>query len=293
MLMTESLAPWLRLREPADASARSEALARAVGATLDCQRPVNLVDLATGTGSNIRYLAERLPCRRQRWLAIDREARLLEELLNRMAEWTGARGYRIERTGTGCAILGEALECHVETRQIDLGSLDHERLFKGRHIVTASALLDLVSARWLRALAHHTQAAGAAALFAITYDGRSSCSPREPEDDIVRDLMNRHQKTDKGLGGPAEGPDAVTCAERVFEQVGFRVRRERSDWSLGANDAELQRELVEGWARASIAIAPALSPTIADWRCRRLAHIDSGNSQLVVGHYDLAAVIQR
>src|SRR5690348_8953010 len=59
--MGESLADWLSLREAADAAARSEALARAIADGLRDHAPLRLVDLATGTGSNIRYLAPRLP----------------------------------------------------------------------------------------------------------------------------------------------------------------------------------------------------------------------------------------
>ena len=36
-----------------------------------------------------------------------------------------------------------------------------------------------------------------------------------PEDDMVRRLMTEHQKRDKGLGGPAAGPDAADVAEQA------------------------------------------------------------------------------
>ena len=62
--MDESLSRWLGLREPADAAARSEVLTRAIAGSIGGGDPVYLLDLATGTGSNIRYLADRLPGRR-------------------------------------------------------------------------------------------------------------------------------------------------------------------------------------------------------------------------------------
>jgi hypothetical protein len=106
---------------------------------------------------------------------------------------------------------------------------------------------------------------------------------------MVRDLMNRHQKTDKGLGGPAAGPDAVSCAERCFAEAGYRVRLEPSDWTLGPAAAALQRMLIEGWAGAATEMVRDRAPTIARWRARRLAHVGAGRSRLVVGHDDLAA----
>ena len=286
--MDDALSQWLRLREPADVAARSEALTRAVGDALPAGKPVCVLDLGTGTGSNVRYLAERLPGR-QRWLAVDRSAALLAELPGRMSSWGAARGYAARIESGRCIVRGAHLECDVETRQRDLATLDDREIFAGRHLVTASALLDLVSEPWLRALAAQCRADGALALFAITYNGRFSCAPVEAEDEDVRDLINRHQKTDKGLGGRAAGPDAGACAERCFAEAGYRVRREPSDWALGPAEGDVQRLLIEGWADAATQMAPDRASTLARWRARRLAHVAAGRSRVVVGHDDLAA----
>jgi hypothetical protein len=101
--------------------------------------------------------------------------------------------------------------------------------------------------------------------------------------------MNRHQRTnDKGFGSAA-GPDAVDCAERWFVAAGYHVRREPSDWRLTPEQGELQRQLIEGWAQAAREIAPQQMGMIHDWLARRLAHVEAGCSQVVVGHEDLAA----
>lgn len=290
--MDESLSRWLGLREPADAAARSEVLTRAIAGSIRDVEPVHVLDLATGTGSNIRYLADRLPGR-QRWLAVDRSAALLAELRERMSSWGAARGYDVWTNGGTCIIRGARLECHVETRQMNLNALDDHEIFAGRHVVTASALLDLVSTQWLRALASHCRAGGASALFTITYNGRSSCAPVEPQDDIVREWFNRHQETDKGLGGPAAGPHAVEYVEQYLAEAGYRVQREPSDWVLEPVHSELQKMLIEGWAEAAMDMAPDDGSAIARWRARRLAHVATGRSRVVVGHDDLAAWLPR
>lgn len=286
--MDEALSHWLRLREPADFAARSEALTRAIAGAMAAAKPICLLDLGTGTGSNIRCMAERLPGS-QRWLAVDRSEALLSELPGRMSSWGATRGYEVGTEGSRCIVRGAHLECDVETRQRNLGTLDDHQIFAGRHVVTASALLNLVSEPWLLALASHCRAEGALALFAITYNGRFACAPVEAEDEDVRDLMNRHQKTDKGFGGRAAGPDAGACAERCFVEVGYRVRREPSDWALGPAEGDVQRLLIEGWAEAATEMAPDRASTIARWRARRLAHVAAGRSRVVVGHDDLAA----
>jgi hypothetical protein len=286
--MDSTLSHWLRLREPADFAARSATLTRGVAEAVPRDTPVSLLDLGTGTGSNIRYLANHLPGA-QRWLALDRDATLLAELPERMSSWSAERGYEARTERGRCLVRGRHLDCHIETRQYDLGTLDDYRIFAGRHLVTASALLDLVSESWLLALATHCRAAGAVVLFAITYNGRFTCAPAEDEDDMVRELMNRHQKTDKGLGGPAAGPGAAACAEQFFMGVGYTVLREPSDWTLGPAENDVQRLLIEGWAQAATEMSPERAAIIERWRARRLAHVAADRSGIVVGHDDLAA----
>jgi hypothetical protein len=261
--MTISLSQWLALRAPADTAARSTILTKTVAGLLPRGQRIRILDLATGTGSNLRYLAPRLPGP-QEWLVVDRDATLLAEVPREMPA-----------------------DVRVETRCQNLALLD-AGMFAGRHLVTASALLDLVSDAWLRLLAERCRAAGAVALFALTYNGESHCSPSEPEDDAIRDLLNRHQKTDKGFG-PAAGPDAVECADRAFAGVGYHVRRDASDWELPPREGELQRHLIEGWAGAALELAPDQSAMIRNWLDRRLAHVAGQHSHVVVRHEDLAA----
>jgi len=260
--MTESLSEWLSRREAADVAARSTDLLQLLMEKVPLQRPLRIVDLGTGTGSNVRYLSTRLP-HPQEWLVADREPALLAE-------------------------LARTVDVPLTTRATNLGTLADD-LFDGRDLVTASALLDLVSESWLHSLAQQCRRVGAAALFALTYDGESTCSPAEPEDDLVRALMNQHQRqNDKGFGRAA-GPDATDAAARAFVAAGYRVLCAKTNWVLAPSEAVLQRPLVEGWAEAATEIAPDRAGAIADWRVRRLHHIDARRSQIVVGHQDLAA----
>ncbi len=271
--MDDALADWLALREPTDFASRSERLTRMIGERLAGRDPLRVLDLATGTGSNLRYLVDRLPATRQEWLLVDRSARLLELV-----------AHRTRQAGTG-----RHRQVDIQTRQIDLDTLDDPELFAGRDLVTASALLDLVSDTWLRSLAARCRKVGAVVLFTITYDGRNVCTPAEPDDQLVLELFNRHQHRDKGLGGPAAGPGAADAAVRAFTDAGYHVETDTSDWNLSPSDADLQRELIAGWAFAATETDASRRETIEAWRTRRLDHVRAGRSAIVVGHRDIAA----
>jgi hypothetical protein len=280
-------ADWLALREPADVAARSVPLTRAIADSFAREEEVHVLDLAAGTGSNVRYLADHLPAR-QSWLLLDNNSALLAQVPIRMSSWGAARGYEPTSVRGGLVLRGDRRTCHLATRLLDLAALDDDGIFAGRALVTASALLDLVSESWLRVLAARCRETGAAVLFALTYDGAIRCAPEEPEDEMVRELVNRHQRTDKGFGA-ALGPDAAGLTERCFAGLGYRVRREQSDWELSPDAMELHRQLIGGWAQAAAATAPAQAASIRGWRARRLTHVESLQSRLTVGHEDLAA----
>ena len=288
--MDDSLASWLLLREPADTQARSASLTQTVAEVIatTARDAVHVLDLGTGTGSNLRYLVSRLPPR-QSWLVVDRDPTVLALVPARTSSWGASQRYEVSTAGNRSVVRGTELDCRVETEHLDLVTLDTPDIFVGRDLVTASALLDLVSEEWLRALAARCRTVAAAALFAINYNGRSSCVPAEPEDDMIRVLLNRHQTRSRGARGSAAGPDATAFAARYFAEVGYQVETAQSDWVLGASEDELQRQLVEGWAAAATEIAPGDTTRIDSWLERRLGHIDAGHSRVRVGHVDLAA----
>jgi hypothetical protein len=261
--MGDFSAEWLALREPADHAARSVTLTQVVVDLLEPDPSPHILDLASGTGSNFRYL--HAACPRASWLLVDRDGALLD---------------KAPKTAS------------VETRQVNLAALDDRSMFTGRALVTASALLDLVSEAWLDQLAALCALYGSVVLFALSYDGRIDCSPADADDAAIVALVNEHQRTDKGLG-LALGPDATACAERCFRSCSYQTRRASSDWILTPASHALQRPLIDGWAQAASELAPLQSAVFEAWRRRRHAHVDANRSHIVVGHQDLAAWRQR
>ena len=271
--MSSFSSDWLALREPADHKARSARLASIIADVLPSANDLAVLDLGAGTGSNFRYLSRRLERhRRQHWLLVDHDAALLA-----LAEHELGNLDSLYKT---------------ETKEFDLASIGNGAatpLFAGRALVTASALLDLVSENSLQAITDLCAANRAAVLFALNYDGEIECTPQHADDEWVRDQVNAHQLRDKGLGGVALGPQATTSVEQTFTHAGFVVRRDRSDWILGAESDALQRALIAGWAEAATELAPSSAARIAGWQRVRLAHLSARASTIRVGHEDVAA----
>lgn len=256
-------AEWLALREPADVAARAPGVTAAIVEALQHRDALQVADLGCGTGSNVRYLAARLP-QRQAWRLLDHDAALL-------------------------AAARAMVPIDVETHVADLRALDSLPL-DDCDLVTASALLDLVSETWVWQLVARCRAAGAAVLVVLNYDGRIECTPADPDDRFVRDLVNAHQRGDKGFG-PALGPDAGSRTAHALTEAGYRVVVEKSDWVMGPDQAELQRQLLAGWADAAVELQPLEAARIRTWEARRLTLVNTGVSSIRVGHDDVAGVL--
>ncbi len=128
-------AEWLTLREPHDRRARNPAVLDALARAFAGRDAIAVVDLGCGTGATLRAVSELLP-RRQSWRLLDRDLALLA------AASTAAS-----------ASLALSAEIAIATEVVDLARGLEAALDGNGHLVTMSALLDLVSATWLDRLA--------------------------------------------------------------------------------------------------------------------------------------------
>jgi len=291
-------ADWLHLREPFDHAAR-ETDASALGLRDRLARwrrrspgvALPVIDLACGHGANLRALAPGLGGE-QRWRLVDHDAALLAAVPDAFAEWARQRKYRLMLEGSAgdqqaVDIAGPDFHARVVCERVDLArdlaSLD----FGEAPLVTASALLDLVSAPWLQALIHKTRAARAALLFGLSVDGRTAWNPADPGDELVHGLFSQHQRRDKGFG-PALGSEAASIALQHLACAGYETQQTQTDWFIeGALAPQMQRAMVEGMAAVALEQNPAAHDTVRSWKARRCAGI--GRTRLRVGHVDIVA----
>jgi len=281
-------ADWLALREPADARARNPLIGEALAGWLGARPRLRVLDLGAGTGANLRYLAPHLECD-QDWLLCDHDPKLLEKLAPALLAWADKAGHAARRQRDGLLIEGRGFRCRVRWVQAELTDGVASAWLGDADLVTASALLDLVSSTWLDALIRGCRRPRVALLFSLSYDGRISWQPAVAGDGQVTAGLNRHQRQDKGFG-PALGPIAAQYAADALCDNDFALVRARSDWRLGPSEGALQARLAADWAQVLAELEPAAADWLGSWLQSRSVWRAAGRSRLRVGHHDLFAV---
>jgi SAM-dependent methyltransferase len=267
---------WLRLRSTYDDTARSDHLTRLFADSLP-ENP-RLLDLAAGTGANLRYLAPRIGRTGQRWVLADHDQALLDAVSGEMARWP-------HRAPALAPALAPKLECCQVDLVRDLGSLDPGD-FDG---IVATALFDLVSADWAGKFTAWLALALRPVLFTLSVDGRLDWTPGDPADTDIRRWIEAHQATDKGFG-PALGSRAPELLTELLRGHGYDVSTGESDWIIGPDDDAMHWALIEGYWTAALEIALANSTaTIEGWAQRRLDAAERRALTALVGHIDIFA----
>jgi SAM-dependent methyltransferase len=266
--MTRAFVDWLTLREAADAAARAPELVEPIRQRLADNSRLVIHDLGSGTGSMARWLAPRLPGP-QHWVLYDRDAALLA------------------RATAEPIAASDGTPVTVETRQRDITRLTADDL-DGASLITASALLDMLTADEVERVVAACVGAGCPVLLTISVIGRVELTPPDPLDATIAEAFNAHQRRTTG-GRALLGPDAVDACVEALRRRGVDVLVRSSPWRLGADQADLAAEWLHGWLAAACEQRPELTDRAASYTARRLADAAAGRLGVVVGHHDLLA----
>jgi hypothetical protein len=261
---------WLRLREPADAAARSSQLVEQVRPYLLATRAATIHDLGCGTGSMARWLAAQLSPS-QHWVMYDRDADLLAL----------AAAQPPSAAADGAPVT-------IELRQRDITRLDPDEL-EGAALITASAVLDMMTAQEVERLVAICTGAGCPVLITLSVTGRVELTPTDPLDQYVADAFNDHQRR-RTRSGTLLGPDAVGAAANAFARRGADVLVRPSPWRLGPAQHALAVEWFTGWLIAACEQRPELVPKARSYARARLAAAAAGALTVSVHHQDLLAL---
>lgn len=283
-------AGWLRLRAPYDDAARNPELLARLTAWRRRHHRLGLIDLGAGTGATLRVLAPLLGGE-QRWLLVDHDPALLAAQRPETQAWAEAKGYALTARENGFTVSGDGFRAEALPFRADLSARLDALPTEGAQLVTASALLDLVSAAWLDRLVALCRDRRLGCYAALSYDGRLDWSPTDRLDAAMHALFDRHQRQMKSFG-PALGPDAAALAEQRFRAAGFTVQAGRSDWRMEAADRDMQEALLGFYVQSAREIDPAQADAIDHWRQRRGLALGAGHSRHSVGHVDILALTE-
>jgi hypothetical protein len=258
---------WLALREPADATARAPDLVGCLKRHLPARGSRVIHDLGCGTGAMGRWLGPLLPGP-QHWVVHDRDVDLLA---------------LAAADPPGPAADGATIT--VEARQSDITGLDSGDLADAS-LITASALLDLLTEDELAGLVSVCAVAGCPVLFTLSVLGRVDLTPADQLDFRVAAAFDAHQRrtTERGR---LLGPDAVALAVEGFGRLGAEVLVRPSPWRLGPLQADLTAEWFAGWLGAACEHQVELAAETDAYARRRLAQAAAGQLTVTVDHADL------
>ena len=258
---------WLDLREHADAAARSRDLVDHLRPHLSATGTMAIHDLASGTGSMSRWLAPLLPGP-QHWVLHDLDAELLHVASARVPP-----------------SAADAAPVVIETWCSDVTRLESDEL-AGATLITASALLDLLTGTELARVIDVCASAACPVLLTLSVVGRIDLAPADPLDSSVAAAFDAHQRRTTGRGRLL-GPDAVAAAVDGFRRLGVEVLVRPTAWQLGAADADLAAAWFAGWIGAACEQSADLASQSGSYARRRLAEARAGELAVTVGHADL------
>jgi hypothetical protein len=166
----------------------------------------------------------------------------------------------------------------------DLRSTD----LAGASLVTASALLDVLTSRETHAIVNACLGARCPALLSLSVTGDVRLTPQDEFDAAFERAFNAHQlrSTD---GRQQLGRYAAPIARGLFTQSGWNARPSTTVWRLDRRRPRLLREWLDGWLDAAVEQDPGLRAAATRYRRLRTSQIERGTLAVHVRHVDLLA----
>ena len=203
---------WLNLRETVDKKSRNLRIIELINKRFNNNDEVSIIDLGTGAGSNFNYLKPKLKFY-QNWFFTDIS-------LNSM-------NYFKQNLKLSNKII------KTKFQNFDVIKDLNKIKFKTFDIVTGSAFLDILPRSWFYKF-YKLNSKTEILLFALNYNGDFKFFPKHKYDKNIVNLFNKDQKTDKGIGDKAVGPDCSNLIINTFSKT-HNTYLMNSNWDVVKN----------------------------------------------------------
>ena len=185
---------WLNLRETVDRNSRNERILYLINEFFKNKKNIRIVDLGSGAGSNYRFLKSRL-LNNQYWSFVD-----------------------ISHQSTNYFKKNIKLSSKIKKTNFKIVDVINnlEKInFNDYNLVTGSAFLDILPKTWFKNF-HKLNLDTEIVYFALNYNGNFKFFPKHKDDKKILNIFNKDQKSDKGIGEVAVGPD---CTELILSLI--------------------------------------------------------------------------
>ncbi|UPY35364.1 class I SAM-dependent methyltransferase [Sediminicoccus sp. KRV36] len=278
---------WLALREPFDAMARNQDIARALMEHLDQKGRPRFLDLGAGTGSLTRWLGHFVG-RAHAWVLADADAELMSRAFDTLMDSADSTGWRATWPQRKVLLLHPPEGAwRIEGVLTNLADAPDGLPLENVDAVTCSALCDLVSEAWLLRLAAELARRRLPFYAALNVAGHERFMPPCPGDALVARGFARDQRRVKGFGGVALGAAAPDAIARIFTGHGYRVLRGASPWIIPRQEGHMAHELAMGHAEAALRHEKRGAKQIWAWADARTSHYHAGVLSARVAHQDV------
>tara|TARA_Y100000991_G_scaffold140176_1_gene105653 strand:+ start:692 stop:1480 length:789 start_codon:yes stop_codon:yes gene_type:complete len=253
---------WLNLRETVDRNSRNKRILYLINKFFKNKKNIRIVDLGSGAGSNYRFLKSRL-LNNQYWSFVD-----------------------ISHQSTNYFKKNIKLSSKIKKTNFKIVDVINnlEKInFNDYNLVTGSAFLDILPKTWFKNF-HKLNVDTEIVYFALNYNGNFKFFPKHKDDKRILNIFNKDQKSDKGIGEVAVGPDCTELINKVFKRT-HKTYVLDSTWDVSKN-YEFQiyflnfcREIIQ-----------KNKLNFDDWLKFRLKSIKEKNSRFILNNTDFLAI---
>ncbi|MEQ8706997.1 MAG: class I SAM-dependent methyltransferase [Phaeodactylibacter sp.] len=278
---------WLEERYRFDVAARNPRVEAACLQYFSDHTSVSIIDIGAGTGANFIYLAEKLP-QSQQWALLELNPTLLKHARERLKIWGAAKGYAVSESTQ--ELHFKKSQQHISVRFVNGSFLELPQLLplQRYHLVTASAVFDLLSKEMLQRLVQTFHGNRLALLATLNYESMSYL-PADAADEHWTGLYEKHMQRSQDFGR-ALGPDCASYLEHCYKELPKdQLLRAPSRWQIEPGDAAMHQHMLEFLERSlnEMASIGHSGQELQQWLQQKHQCLQDRQLRLTVTHSDL------
>ncbi len=267
---------WLNQRFDYDSRSRNLDLEKEFLASLAELETINIIDLGSGSGANLKYLSPKIDGQ-QVWHLIERDKSLMnhaEKTIELVKQTNQAKLRSVHKIIAD--FTDKDLNVFKETeRRVFLANA----VFDIIPLATFLTFLDLLGSRPCNNVILY---------FTIHINEDLTIQPIHPLNQKYLSLFHQHMQRDQN-GKRAMGPNTVREISNTLSQRGFLVKTADSSWDIKEDSSFLKSNFDFIICATRELLGPKEVGEWEEWVQFHLKAIDQGKSRLHVGHQDILA----